>query len=531
MYAQTGLSSLIRKGSPGNNNPKQYYTKQYLQAEICKKGEINMSDKNAGLSVWHLTMLALGTVVGGSFFLGSAIAIKAAGPAILISFILGGILVYIVLTALSEMTVASQTAGSFRTFAEQMYGPAIGFVVGWLYWTGLTLAMSSEATAAAVFINAWIPGLSLPAMAAIIIVAVTLLNLIGARTLASLESGLAFLKLSAIIGFIVLAVALISGLIPGKAPVGLGVLRTEPFFPAGLAGIAGSMLIVMFTYAGFEVIGLAASEARDPHRTVPRAILFTILGLVGLYVAAISVLLPLVRTQIMTESVSPLVAGLTAGGFGVVAAATNVILVTAILSTMLAAMFGMGRMVRSLAEAGYAPAWLREKWDIPRRGILFSGAAMLAGVALAFILPSRIYIFLVSSGGFALLFTYVVIMATHYKYRKLHGCPPKGHCQLKGFPFTTLIGLFSLILIILSMPLIPGQGSGLVAGLTLVIFYTVIYIAFRSFTLVRSQERVSIRSLLGSVMPSTLNPIVDMEAGEEIQPKKSYDKISKKGSD
>lgn len=477
-----------------------------------------MTKNHAGLSVWHLTMLALGTVVGGSFFLGSAIAIRSAGPAILISFILGGLLVYIVLTALSEMTVASQTPGSFRVFAEQMYGPIAGFVVGWLYWTGLTLAMSSEATAAAVFLRSWIPGISLPVMATIIIVAVTLINLLGARALASLESGLALIKLSAIVGFIVLAVALIAGLVPGKTPIGLGVLPGESWVPAGLAGIVGSMLIVMFSYAGFEVIGLAASEARDPHRTIPRAILFTILGLVGLYVTAISVLLPLVRTSRLTETVSPMVSGLINAGFGWAAGLINVILVTAILSTMLAAMFGMGRMVRSLADSGYAPLWLKEKWDIPRRGILFSGAAMLLGVALALILPSRIYIFLVSSGGFALLFTYVIIMATHLKHRKINGCPPKGHCQLRGYPYTTLIGLISLIAIIISMPLIPGQGAGLLAGLILLAFYTLTYFIYRSRRLIKSRQKISLGNILRQLFPSQINPITNMELSDELQP-------------
>ncbi|HWI54792.1 MAG TPA: amino acid permease [Desulfobacteria bacterium] len=477
-----------------------------------------MAEKHAGLSVWHMTMMALGTVVGGSFFLGSAIAIRTAGPAILLSFILGGVLVYIILSALSEMTVSNPTAGSFRTHAENMYGPAAGFIIGWVYWTGLTLAMSSEATAASVFIRSWIPGVSLPVMAITIVIAVTLVNLVGARTLSNLESGLAFIKLAAIAGFIVIAVALVLGLFPGRAPVGFGVVPAEPLFPAGLAGIAGSMLIVMFSYAGFEVIGLAASEAGDPHRTVPRAIKFTIVGLVALYCLAISLLLPLVRTAGLKETVSPLVAGLTSAGLGWAGGVINAVLVTAILSTMLAAMFGMGRMIRSLAEVGYAPLWLKENREIPVRGILFSGTGMLAGVILAFLLPKQIYLFLVSSGGFSLLFTYVIIMATHYKYRKVHGCPPKGNCQLWGYPYTTILGLMSLIAVIISMPLIPGQGSGLLAGLFLVGMYVLLYIVFKA----KFTERAGLR------MARAL-PLLDMEASEDLSPEQKENSNCKKG--
>jgi len=195
-----------------------------------------------GLSAWQLTMLALGTVVGGSFFLGTSIALKASGPAILLAFILGGGLVYIILTALSEMTVADPKPGSFRTYAEQLFGPWLGFLVGWVYWTGMVLGMSSEAAAAAILMQAWLPQLSMLGLASLIIIVVTLLNLLGARQLSNLEGGLAAIKLSALVGFIGLAAALIFGLIPHKAPVGLGVLTIEPLFPGGIAGVAGSML-------------------------------------------------------------------------------------------------------------------------------------------------------------------------------------------------------------------------------------------------------------------------------------------------
>ncbi|KJS12816.1 MAG: amino acid permease [Desulfotomaculum sp. BICA1-6] len=435
--------------------------------------------QNDGLSAWQLTMLALGTVVGGSFFLGSSIAIRAAGPAILLSFILGGILVYIILTALSEMTVADPKPGSFRTYSEQLFGPWLGFMVGWVYWTGLILAMSSEATAASIFLRAWIPQVPLPILAISIVVTVTLLNLLGAKLLSNLEGGLATIKLGALIGFIGLAAALILGLIPQKAPVGVGALALEPLFPAGIAGVAGSMLIVLFSYAGFEIIGLAASEARTPHKTIPRAITYTVIALVGLYCAVIATLLPLTPTGTLTEEVSPMVAALSAGGLGWAAGSINVILVSAIISTMLAATFGLGRMVRSLAHAGHAPSILIDRGDIPLRGILFSGAAMLFSVSLGYLLPAQIYIFLVSSGGFSLLFAYVIILATHYRYRKLYGCPPRGHCQLVGFPYTSMLAIAGLVIAILAMPFIPGQGSGLYVGLILTAFYLSLFYIFK----------------------------------------------------
>ncbi|MCC5465803.1 amino acid permease [Pelosinus baikalensis] len=434
-----------------------------------------MEKRENGLSAWQLAMMALGTVIGGSFFLGSAVAIRTAGPGIIISYLLGGAIVYVILFALSEMTVADPAPGSFRTFAQNAYGPGAGFVVGWVYWSGLVLAMSSEATAVSIILRTWLPNISLPLLGAVIIIGVSLLNLLGANQLSKLESGLAAVKLFAIIGFITLGVALIGGFMPGIEPVGLGAIADEPLFPAGIWGIAGSMLIVMFTYAGFEIIGLAASETTDPVRIVPRAITYTVVGLVGLYIVAILVLLPLVPTNVLTAEESPLALALLRWNLGWAGNAIGIVLVTAILSTMLAAMFGLGRMIRSLADEGHAPSWIKDEGNVPYRGILFSGVAMLVGLGLGFMLPQQVYLFLVSSGGFALLFSYAVIVATHYKLRRGNDCPPKGKCQLPGYPITSWLAFISILLVISSMPLVPGQGAGLLAGVLLVVLFSGIY--------------------------------------------------------
>ncbi|WP_409305067.1 amino acid permease [Peribacillus sp. SCS-155] len=466
-----------------------------------------------GLSAWQLAMMALGTVVGGSFFLGVSLAVHTAGPSVILSYIVGGMLVYIILYALSEMTIADPEPGSFRTYAEKAFGSGAGFVVGWVYWTGLVLAMSSEATAASILLSDWFPAVSLPLIGSIIIIGVTLINLLGADRLSKLESGLAAVKLLAIAGFVILGVLLIIGLMPGSPRVGAGALTGEPWFPAGLGGIAGSMLIVMFTYAGFEVIGLAASETSDPHKTVPRAITITILTLVGLYIAAITVMLPLLPTAGLTEDVSPLVLALAAHGVGWAGNVMGIVLVTAILSTMLAAMFGLGRMIRSLAEEGHAPSWIKGKGDVPFRGILFSGAAMLAALGLGLLLPKQVYVFLVSSGGFALLFTYIVIVVTHLKFRKKYGCPEKGECRLPGYPYSSWIVIASLIAVIASMPLVPGQGAGLAAGLSLIVLYSAIYWVAKSrrLRLEMAERRTRYRM-------ESLRPYAHVEAAKELSP-------------
>lgn len=480
-----------------------------------------MKRHEKGLSAWQLTMMAMGCVIGGSFFLGSAVAIEAAGPSILISFILGGILIYFILYALSEMTVANPDSGSFYIFTAKVFGPGAGFVVGWVYWTGMVLAMSSEATAVSILVREWIPNISIPLLGGAIIIGTTLVNLLGADKLSKLESSLAIVKVFAVIAFIVIGLLLIIGLIPGVDAVGLGEVAREPLMPGGLRSIPGSMLIIIFSYAGFEIIGLASSEAENPNKTIPKAIAYTVIGLVGLYILSTLILLPLIPTAILTEDVSPMVAALSRWGMGWAGTVINFILVTAILSTMMASMFGLGRMMRSVADEGHAPKWLKEKTDIPFRGILFSGFAMLVGLGAGMFFP-RVYLFLISAGGFATLLTYAAILATHIRFRKCNGCPPEGKCQMPGYPYTSWIALIGTIIVIISMPFISGQGSGLVAGIIMTVLYAAIY--FVMWIMGREGESKGMERL----HRRKLNAGYSQEISEELT--KMNKEITKKGN-
>jgi L-asparagine transporter-like permease len=434
--------------------------------------------KEMGLSAWQLTMMALGSVIGGSFFLGCGVAIKATGPSIIISYIVGAFIVYFILFALSEMTVSDPDSSSFYGFTAEFFGRGAGFVVGWVYWTGMIFAMSSEATAVSLFIKKWIPNVSIPLLGSGIIIGITLVNLLGADRLSKLESSLAVVKVLTVVSFIVTGILLLIGGIRGISPIGTGIVTSEPFMNGGIGGVAGSMLLVLCSYSGFEIIGLAASEAENPKKTIPKAIHYTVISLVGLYLLTVAMLLVLIPTALLREDVSPLIAALDRSNMVWFGTIMNFVLVTAILSTMMGAMFGLGRMIRCLAEEGHAPSWLVDRRDVPYRGILFSGAAMLAGLGIGLLFP-RVYLFLISSGGVAILFTYGAIVATHIRFRKKHGCPPKGECRMPVYPYSSLIALIGIIGIIVSMPFLSGQVFGLFAGIIMIALYTAAYMIMK----------------------------------------------------
>lgn len=465
-----------------------------------------MEKQKQGLKAGHLVMLALGTVIGGSFFLGSSVAVNAAGPSIIFAFIFGGILVYYILYALSELTVAYPDCGSFRTFATKAFGERTGFVTGWIYWTGMVLALSSEATAAAILLRQWLPAVPLSVFGSLILIVVTLLNLLGADWLSRLESALSGIKLLTVVAFILIAVFLVFGLFAGRPGIGLGAVAQEPFAPGGITGLLGSMLIVLFTYCGFEVIGFAAPDVRDVEKTVPRAIRMTVFCLLGLYLLYIIFLLPLIPTAQLNENTSAIVASLSRHGINQAGTVIMAVVVTAIVSTMLATLFGLGRVMRSMVDGHQAPAWLRDRTDVAYRGILASGALALVCFWFGLLLP-QVFLFLLSSAGFATLFTYAVIMACHLRLRRRYGCPPSGKCQMPGFPYTSIFTLVSLIVAILSMPFVRGQTSGLIAGIVLVGFFELSY-SFMKFFRSRNKRAV--------VLPPVKNPGLAAEFSEEL---------------
>ncbi|MFA9465031.1 MAG: amino acid permease, partial [Velocimicrobium sp.] len=378
---------------------------------------------------------------------------------------------------LSEMTVSNPDSGSFRTFASQYINKGTGFVVGWVYWTGMVISMSSEATAVSLLIKTWYPFISISFLGSGLIIAITLLNLLGARMLGHLESILATVKVFAILAFIFLGGMLIIGLFPHIPAIGIKVVRSEPFFAGGIKNLAGSQLIVLFTYAGFEIIGLAASETKNKQKTIPRAIHATVFSLVSLYLLCILVLLLLVPTDSLSENVSPLVTALEQYHITWAKTVMNLILITAILSTMLAAMFGIGRMLRSLVDDGLGPRFLKDTHDVPYRGITFSGISMLLALYIGLLFP-RVYLFLISSGGFSLLFTYIVLVFTHIRYRKRNG-KPESPCRVKGFPYSSLFTLLGLIIALFSMPFLEGQTSGFFTGICLVFFFSICYLGMK----------------------------------------------------
>jgi L-asparagine transporter-like permease len=423
------------------------------------------------LDAFRLTLLALGGIMGSGLFLASGMAIRQAGPAVLVAFAVGFLAMAGETAALGEMAAADPTPGSFLVYCQRVLGSGWTFVTGWIYWFSSVLTMSSEVTAAALFTHAWLPAAPLWTLSLGYSVLVVGLNLAGVRGFGAVEGFMAAVKVVAVLGFLLVGGLAAAGWLPGHAAVHPpGNLPNHGgFWPHGVAGVAGAFLLAMFAYAGTGVIGMAAAETRDPGRTIPRAVLATQALVALLYLGSLALLVDLVPWPQAPTHASPFVRAVAALHLPGAAPVLGTVLLAAVLSTMNAALYANVRVLYALADRGHAPRLFAR---LSPAGVpvaaTWASAALLAGtIALAYLLPQRAYALLVTATGFQAMFIWLVVLATHLRYRPylVRHRPDALRFRVPGYPWTT-VGTGILVLLALASAFsASGEVAGALAGL------------------------------------------------------------------
>jgi L-asparagine transporter-like permease len=258
---------------------------------LVKNG--NGSSERRYISAYSLAGIGVGSLIGAGFFLGSSLALNQAGPSVTLAFLLGGLIMSQVLGAMTRIGINKTPRRTFRYFSEEMLGPYIGTLLGWIVFCSGVLTICSEALAASVFLKFWFPHISGSVFAFIVLLAVIAINAMGLRNLGAIEFGMSLIKILVIVAFIILgAIFLIThGISPSLNPFA----SIQNYFPKGIQGMLKSMLIVVFTYGGISAIAMASSEVRNPQKEIPKATLIVTLGILILYVASAFVLTLLVN--------------------------------------------------------------------------------------------------------------------------------------------------------------------------------------------------------------------------------------------
>jgi AAT family amino acid transporter len=338
----------------------------------------------------QLTMMGLGSAIGAGLFLGSGAGVEAAGPAVLISYLVAGTLIILVMFALGEMAAANPNSGAFSVYAEKALGATVGSTIGWLWWFQLVVVIAAEALgAAALLFSVW-PILPPWAMALIFMTFFTAINLTGVRSFGEFEYWFALLKVAAITGFLILGAALMLNLLPGAQSPGLTNLTTD-FAPAGLEGIATALFIVIFAFGGTEIVSVAAAETENPSRSISKAVRTVLWRILVFYIGSV-LIIALVLPASSPALESPFAGVLDVANIPGAGTVITIVAVLALLSALNANLYGASRMIFSLSERGQAPHYLQKRsasrvpWHAVTTSVVFGFAAAI----LELLFPERI---------------------------------------------------------------------------------------------------------------------------------------------
>ncbi|ALC23187.1 amino acid permease [Streptomyces pristinaespiralis] len=399
-----------------------------------------------GLKQRHLSMIALGGVIGAGLFVGSGAGIAAAGPSIVVAYALSGLLVMLVMRMLGEMSAANPASGSFSVHAERAIGPWAGFTAGWAFWFLLCVAVGLEAIGAAGIMTGWFPGTPEWAWVALFMLVFCGTNLAAVKNFGEFEFWFAALKVGAIVLFLGIGVLAIAGVLPGtEAPGTANLTGDGGFMPNGTEGLIVGLLASVFAYGGLETVTIAAAESEHPVQGVAKAVRTAMWRIAVFYIGSMAVIVTLVpwHEKAVAEK-GPYVATLDHLGIDGAGQIMNVVVLIALLSAMNANIYGASRMACSLVARRQGPTALgRISGGVPRTAVLVSSVFGFLCVLLSYWRPDDIFMWLLNTIGAIILVVWFFIAVSQLVLRRRteREAPEKLVVKMWLFPGLTLLAL------------------------------------------------------------------------------------------
>ncbi|WP_128255382.1 amino acid permease [Falsirhodobacter deserti] len=434
-----------------------------------------------GLKPRQVQMIAIGGAIGTGLFLGAGGRLAAAGPALVLVFALCGFFAFLVLRALGELIMHRPTSGSFVSYAREFYGEKLAFAAGWMYWLNWAMTSVADVTAVALYMNffnayvPWLAGIDQWVFALIALVLVLAMNMLSVKIFGEMEFWFSVIKVLALTCFLVTGIWFvvtgtpIDGHVPGIATI----TEVGGIFPNGIIPALIVIQGVIFAYASIELIGTAAGETQDPRKVIPRAIRAVILRLVVFYVGSVLLLSMLLPYTAYSAGQSPFVTFF--GKIGVEGADVimNLVVLTAVISSLNAGLYSTGRILHSMALSGSAPAALGKmnRAGVPYGGVAVTAAVTVLGVMLNAVVPAAAFEIALNIAALGTIVAWGVIVLCQLKLWSLarQGKMARPDFRMMGAPFTGVITLAFLAGVVVLMAFDYPVGTWTVASMIVVI--------------------------------------------------------------
>ncbi|MEO7351932.1 MAG: amino acid permease [Marmoricola sp.] len=404
-----------------------------------------------GLKQRHLTMIAIGGVIGAGLFVGSGVVINQTGPAAFLSYLITGVLIVLVMRMLGEMATANPSTGSFADYARRALGGWAGFSVAWLYWYFWVIVVGFEAVAGAKILTFWFDAplwmLSLGLM-----VLMTATNMFSVGSYGEFEYWFAGIKVFAIIAFLVLGTLFVLGLWPNHGFDVSNLTSHGGFLPNGVGAIFSSIVVVVFSMVGAEIATVAAAESHDPEKAISRATQSVIFRVATFFVGSMFLLVCIVPWNDSELGTSPYVAAFKEMGIPYADQVMNAVVLTAVLSCLNSGLYTASRMLFVLAARREAPMRLItvNGRGVPVWAILASTVVGFLSVIAAYVSPDTVFTFLLNSSGAVILFVYLLIAISQFVLRRQ---TPDEDLKVKMwfFPVLTIVAAVGIVAILTQM--------------------------------------------------------------------------------
>lgn len=425
-----------------------------------------------GLEARHIELIALGGTIGVGLFMGAASTLKWAGPSVLLAYMIAGLFVFFIMRSMGEMLFLEPVAGSFVVYAHKYMNPYFGYLTAWGYWFMWIAVGISEITAIGVYAQFWFPEIPqwVPALTAVAIVALT--NLVAVRLYGEIEFWFAMIKVFTIIVMILVGLGgIFFGCGNSGVPIGFANLTDYGgFFAGGSKGFLFALCMVVASYQGVELFGIAAGEAKKPQVTLKRAINNILWRILIFYVGAIFVIVTLFPWKDISSVSSPFV--LTFAKIGIVAAASiiNFVVLTAALSGCNSGIYSGGRMLYTLAKNRQLPTVLTQASasGVPVNCIAITIVCLLMGAMLNYILPNpqQVFVYVYSASVLPGMVPWFVVLISQLYFRRAYDKETLKTHSFKSilFPYVNYLTIAFLLCVLVGMGINPDTRVSLLLG-------------------------------------------------------------------
>ncbi|GAD33691.1 4-amino butyrate transport carrier [Microbacterium sp. TS-1] len=373
----------------------------------------------------HVTMITLGGIIGASLFVGSGNVIRTVGPAAVLSYLLGGLLVFLAMRMLGEMAASRPAIGSFMEYARVGLGDWAAYLVGWLYWYFWVGVLAYEAVLGGETMHTWFPGVPSWGWSLILLAVFVGTNVISVRTFGEVEFWLASIKVLAIVVFLGAGILFALGLWPQATFAVPNLWEHGGFAPNGIGVAFTGVALVIFSYFGTEIAVMASAESVDPAKGIRQATSTIIWRILLFFVGSVLVIVTVVPWDELPAPTdvanAPFTVALSRFGIPGADVIMQLVIFTAVISVLNSGLYSASRMFSALADKGFAPKIVaqRSRNGVPVMALLASTIGGLIATLVNFLTPgSGIFDFIMNSAGLVALFVYVFIALTQLRLRQ-----------------------------------------------------------------------------------------------------------------